>query len=124
MYTNLLYDPHAPRRPGSPGLIFKFRDDDQAWQKIVRLIVRLRNNVWQYMGQYKLTAAPPLTPDEWNAQSPKVKLDFACPRRVRECSRGTCKMFPGQANLGEKSFGKKIGWWPKGENHSPETSGP
>ncbi|KAF8556224.1 hypothetical protein OG21DRAFT_1483294 [Imleria badia] len=77
MCISLLYDPHAPRWPGSPGLIFKFRDDGQEWPKIMRLIVRLRDNVWQYMGQYKLTAAPPLTPDEWNAQSLKVKRKWA-----------------------------------------------
>ena len=74
MYISLLYAPHAPRWPGSPGLIFKFKDDGQEWPKIMRLIVRLRDNAWQYMGQYKLTAAPPLTPEEWNAQSHKVKF--------------------------------------------------
>ena len=72
MYTCPLYDPHVPRLPGSPGLIFKLRDDSQEWPKIMRLIVRLRDGAWQYMGQYKLTAAPPLTPGEWNAQSLQV----------------------------------------------------
>ncbi|KAF8121770.1 hypothetical protein EV363DRAFT_1184268 [Boletus edulis] len=77
MYLSLLYDPQAPRWPGSPGLFFRFKDEGEAWPKIMRLVVRLRNNAWQYMGQYKLTAAPPLTPDEWNAQSFKVKRKWA-----------------------------------------------
>lgn len=76
MYISPLYDPHIPRLPGSPGLIFKFGDEEQEWPKIMRLIVRVRPATWQYMGQYKLTAAPPLTTDEWNAQSPQVNLDF------------------------------------------------
>lgn len=64
MYISLLHDPHAPRYPESPGLFFKFRDNGQEWPKIMRLIVHLKDNACQYMGQYKLTAAPPLTPDE------------------------------------------------------------
>ncbi|KAN0093024.1 hypothetical protein V8E55_003808 [Tylopilus felleus] len=77
MYVSLLYDPHAPRWPGSPGLLFRFRDDGRAWPKTMRVIVRLRRNAWQYMGQYELTAAPPLTLEEWNAQSVQVKYKWA-----------------------------------------------
>ncbi|KAH0833093.1 hypothetical protein J3R83DRAFT_12085 [Lanmaoa asiatica] len=88
MYTSLLYNPHAPHWPGSPGLIFKFRDDGQEWPKIMRLIVRLRDNAWQYMGQYKLTAAHPLTLDEWNAQSFKVKRRWAVKLSKRKMDGG------------------------------------
>ncbi|KIJ66701.1 hypothetical protein HYDPIDRAFT_26129 [Hydnomerulius pinastri MD-312] len=78
MYTNLLFNPHAPRWPGAPGLLFRFRDDGPDWpDKIQRVIVRLRTNSWQYMGQYKMLRAPPLTPEEWNAQAPKTKQIWA-----------------------------------------------
>ncbi|KIJ62787.1 hypothetical protein HYDPIDRAFT_29938 [Hydnomerulius pinastri MD-312] len=76
MYLNLLYNPHAPRWPGAPGLFFgssvRGADADE-WPKIQRTIVRLKTNVWLYVGQYKCTPAPSLTSDEWRAQAPRVQ---------------------------------------------------
>ena len=110
MYITLLYDPHAPRWPGSPGLLFRFKDDGEEWPKIMRVIVRLRSNPWQYMGQYKLTPAPSLSPNEWNAQSLKVdhgvrvRDDRKILTMKHECSD--------QAEVGEQTFQKEIRRWP------------
>lgn len=108
MYANLLYDPHAPRRPGSPGLIFQFKDEGQEWPKIMRLIIRLRGNVWQYMGQYKLTAAPPLTPVEWRAQSIKVKLTLPV-RDDRENPHRDTTNVSRSSERGQSGF-RKVNW--------------
>ncbi|KAH7884645.1 hypothetical protein F5I97DRAFT_1483038 [Phlebopus sp. FC_14] len=73
MYLNTLFNPHAPRWPGAPGLLFTLRDDGDDWPRIQRVIICLRPGVWQYVGQYKMTSTPPLTADEWRAQSSKIK---------------------------------------------------
>ncbi|KAG9315047.1 hypothetical protein JVU11DRAFT_4159 [Chiua virens] len=70
MYINPKYDPHVPLWPGAPGFFLKFgKHGEERWPKIMRVVVRVGIHAWQYMGQYALTAAPPLVRDEWNAQS-------------------------------------------------------
>ncbi|KAF8135036.1 hypothetical protein EV363DRAFT_1396498 [Boletus edulis] len=75
MYLNLYLNPHAPQRPGAPGLFFTSSVNPNAreWPTIERVLVRLKTNRWFYVGQYQCTPAPSLTPEEWTSQSPKMK---------------------------------------------------
>lgn len=76
MYLHPHYNPHAPERPGAPGLFFATSDDELPgeWVKTQRLFVRIVSGLWQYLGQYKMRPAPLLTKEEWASQSSKVTL--------------------------------------------------
>ncbi|KAF9223430.1 hypothetical protein BS17DRAFT_705387, partial [Gyrodon lividus] len=78
MYLNLLFNPHAPRWQGAPGLFFCPSVSGEAgeadeWLQIQRVVIRLDTSTWLYVGQYRCIPAPSLTADEWRAQAPKVK---------------------------------------------------
>jgi len=80
MYLNLLFNPHAPRWPGAPGLFFASSaagGEAGAWPTVQRVVVRLKTNTWLYVGQYRCTPAPSLTTDEWKSQALKVKQTWA-----------------------------------------------
>ncbi|KAF5372045.1 hypothetical protein D9615_008076 [Tricholomella constricta] len=83
MYPNLDFNPHAPEMPGAPGLFFA-ADGEAAhdWPEIERVITRIRQGIWQYQGQYKMTPAPSLTKAEWACQKSKVRDTWA--RKINE----------------------------------------
>ncbi|KAH7913213.1 hypothetical protein BJ138DRAFT_663508 [Hygrophoropsis aurantiaca] len=80
MFCNLEYNPACPQWPGAPGLYFdpeNERSQDPDWPQIQRLLIRLKDNEWRYLGQYRLTPAPPLTKEEWRSQTDIVKKTWA-----------------------------------------------
>ncbi|KAH7927930.1 hypothetical protein BV22DRAFT_241127 [Leucogyrophana mollusca] len=77
MFCNLEYNPAVPRWPGAPGLYFESWRSFQDWPRIQRVLVRLRDNAWHYVGQYQLTPAPALTGEEWRCQTDIVKNTWA-----------------------------------------------
>lgn len=77
MYLNLFFNPHAPQWPGAPGLFFGSSVSEEGpsdWPEIQRVLVRLDTSSWLYVGQYQMTPAPCLTPDEWISQDPKASV--------------------------------------------------
>ncbi|KAH9936827.1 uncharacterized protein BXZ73DRAFT_44954, partial [Epithele typhae] len=64
---SLMYNPHAPTRPGFPGLSFgtvAYSDDAPSLRRQA-LFVRLNANKWQYMGDYVDTSSSVLSVDKW-----------------------------------------------------------
>ena len=66
-------NPHAPTRPGAPGLFFR-PDFDAPPPGDKRLFVVLKGNRWLYCGMYRFTVSRSLTAEEWMNQSEKVRL--------------------------------------------------
>ncbi|EIW83873.1 hypothetical protein CONPUDRAFT_142401 [Coniophora puteana RWD-64-598 SS2] len=71
-YPNLTHNPHAPWRPGAPGLFFALTRISER-ERTLRIIVGLRPKAWQYIGQYVLVLVPQLSKEEWLAQSEGFK---------------------------------------------------
>jgi hypothetical protein len=79
MYLHPAYQPVATQVPGACGLFFTTRTSmGREWDGAVlqRVFTRIESNVWQYMGQYRLTSSPSLTRREWLDQEPKVSKVF------------------------------------------------
>jgi hypothetical protein len=73
MYPNLNLNPYAPETSGASGLFFAPSDQPaDKWEQVQRVISRLDQSKWQYVGQYKLVPAASLTKDEWASQGAKV----------------------------------------------------
>ena len=73
MYPNLILNPYAPETPGASGLFFAPSDGPaEEWPQVQRVISRLDQGQWQYVGQYRLAPVASLTKDEWAMQTPKV----------------------------------------------------
>jgi hypothetical protein len=74
MFPSKLYNPHAPEVPGAPGLFFECYDGrgESRWPGTHRVIVRLEQSQWLYVGHYELSDAEPLTRMEWLSQGDKV----------------------------------------------------
>ncbi|KAJ6607883.1 hypothetical protein B0H10DRAFT_536072 [Mycena sp. CBHHK59/15] len=80
MYPNLSFNPHCPEVPGAPGMFFGTRLTGESageWTGQERVISRLDQGVWLYVGQYELEPAPSLTIQEWKQQSAKVRNTWA-----------------------------------------------
>ncbi|TDL23631.1 hypothetical protein BD410DRAFT_786866 [Rickenella mellea] len=59
------YNPHAPIRPGSPGLFFG-DDEPLEWPNpSERVFTRVEPGKWEYQGDYKFVRCKPLTPAEY-----------------------------------------------------------
>ncbi|KAK0492801.1 hypothetical protein EDD18DRAFT_1079208 [Armillaria luteobubalina] len=91
MYLNLNMNPHAPQMPGAPGLFFSSLSDegDAEWSRsgIHRVFSWIDSGKWQYMGQYTMERAAPLTMEEWSRQHYVVVSTWA--RKVSESGYGT-----------------------------------
>lgn len=73
MYLNLTYNPSAPQMPGAPGLFCTTPGRPAYdWPMVQRVLTRIDNSAWHYVGQYKLTPAPSLTKEEWAAEDRQV----------------------------------------------------
>ena len=64
-------NPHAPTRPGAPGLFFR-PDFNAPPPGDKRLFVILKGYRWLYCGTYRFTVSRSLTADEWMNQSKRV----------------------------------------------------
>ena len=73
------------------------------------------------MGQYELTAAPPLTLEEWNAQSVQVRDTLG---GTTENRFPPTRLFLGQVQMGGQALEVEIRWWSQSKNRSLETTGP
>ncbi|PBK65556.1 hypothetical protein ARMSODRAFT_891541 [Armillaria solidipes] len=91
MYLNLNMNPHAPQMPGAPGLFFSSRSNvgNAEWYRseTQRVFSRIDSWKWQYMGQYKMERAAPLTVEEWNRQHHVVVSTWA--HKVSKSGYGT-----------------------------------
>lgn len=77
MYLHPDYQPVAPQVPGACGLFFRTGTSvGYTWPLLQRVFTRIQSNVWQYMGTYRLTSSPSLTPAEWAKQEPKVTYNL------------------------------------------------
>jgi len=74
MYLSLDFNPNAPTFPGFPGFFSSMGPSDgQSWPTIQRTFIRKAPNKWLYIGQYELSPAMSLTPEEFELQPAKVK---------------------------------------------------
>lgn len=71
MFLTTEFNPNAPLTPGQSGLFFGGGEDGE-WEEIMRVFVRIAPGRWRFMGLYRLTSMPSLTPEEWQDQKPKV----------------------------------------------------
>ncbi|KAI1790099.1 hypothetical protein LXA43DRAFT_947736 [Ganoderma leucocontextum] len=77
LYPNHEFQPWRPSKPGKPGL-FLYPSSEEQWQGDIQTIfVALYMAKYRYVGEYRLTAAEPLSPDEFNALAPAVKHKWA-----------------------------------------------
>ncbi|KAK0448108.1 hypothetical protein EV421DRAFT_1706184 [Armillaria borealis] len=91
MYLNLNMNPHAPQMPGAPGLFFSSRSNvgSAEWYRsgTQRVFSRIDSKKWQYMGQYEMERAAPLTVEEWGRQHHAVVSTWA--HKVSQSGYGT-----------------------------------
>ncbi|KDQ52034.1 hypothetical protein JAAARDRAFT_493461 [Jaapia argillacea MUCL 33604] len=67
-------NPEVPKRPGLPGIFLGMGDLEKINPSVeCRVIVRLRKNMWLYVGQYKPQSLTPLSVEEWMSLSDLVK---------------------------------------------------
>ncbi|KZP20287.1 hypothetical protein FIBSPDRAFT_932337 [Athelia psychrophila] len=80
-FPNLLYNPAGPQIPGAAGLLFSPDGNDSGSGDgdltEYRVIVRLPDGGWCYVGQYLLIPAPSLLHEEWMIQPERVKSTWA-----------------------------------------------
>lgn len=74
MYLHIDYHPWAPQIPGRPGLWFSTGNSERQPFEARVLTRDLKLAMWQYIGQYDVRPAAPLTREEWINQSDKVRL--------------------------------------------------
>lgn len=80
MCLNLLWNPHAPQRPGHGGLFFEISLwPGDAWTahlnhaRTQTLFVRLTENRWLYLGEYEMVRATPLSVEHWAGLNQAVR---------------------------------------------------
>ncbi|KAI0751876.1 hypothetical protein C8Q80DRAFT_604142 [Daedaleopsis nitida] len=79
-FLSLAFEPHAPTRPGYPGLHFSSLRARESWEgtaRPLRTFVRVRDHKWVYMGQYKYSPGRSLTTDAWKQQKQQVRRAWA-----------------------------------------------
>ncbi len=67
LFPNLQLNPEAPRQPGAPGLLCRATDRAPWGDLAMKVLVRIRDNHWHYMGDYKTIKAEPLSVEEFLA---------------------------------------------------------
>lgn len=79
LFCNLGHHPQGPQVPGAPGLMYSIDGDTDYWPGTRRLFTRIMVSpaLWQYMGQYTMARALPLSKEEWAGQDPKVFSDLS-----------------------------------------------
>ncbi|KAF8075797.1 hypothetical protein FPV67DRAFT_1664125 [Lyophyllum atratum] len=87
MCLNITYNPYAPQRAGFPGLLYVSRTSDLP--KTNRVMIRIKDGVWLYLGQYELVRAAPLTLQEWTASSSQISEEEV--KTQSTWSRHICK---------------------------------
>ncbi|KAJ7457272.1 hypothetical protein B0H11DRAFT_1738505 [Mycena galericulata] len=71
------YNPHLPKNPGDPGLVFYGVGKAYEWGvEPEEVFVRLSVNNWLYIGSYRMFVAESLTAEEWKQQSPEFKAQW------------------------------------------------
>ncbi|KAK0455713.1 uncharacterized protein EV420DRAFT_1765366 [Desarmillaria tabescens] len=70
----------------APGLFFSSRNKSE-WPKTQRVFSRIDSGKWQYMGQYSMERAAPLTVEEWEKQENIVVSTWA--HKISKAGYGT-----------------------------------
>lgn len=87
-FPSLDFNPHAPQIPGAPGLFYVPQDaSGKPYTK--RVIVRLDQDKWLYVGLYSFIALDSLTSAEYAQQSTKVRsrlLVYAVKTNMTSCT--------------------------------------
>ena len=100
-FPRLEYNPHAPKHPGAPGLHFRARVDDPPVGDH-RVFVGIDAGKWLYCGTYRYVPAQPLTPQDFQDQSAKVRQRLIYSQRWLTGA-------PGPTHLGETHQIKEVG---------------
>lgn len=74
MFLKFLFNPHAPQKPGAPGIFNDGEWSSTVTKKTWRLFVRIANRSWQLMGMYEAHESDALTKFEWQGQSVAVSV--------------------------------------------------
>ncbi|KAI0737878.1 hypothetical protein C8Q80DRAFT_1114434, partial [Daedaleopsis nitida] len=75
-FLTIDFNPHAPTRPGYPGLFFSSRRAHNEWhgaQQPMRTFICNGNAKWIYLGQYKFEPGESLQTQAWIDQKPQVR---------------------------------------------------
>ncbi|THH02225.1 hypothetical protein EW026_g617 [Hermanssonia centrifuga] len=116
MMLTLDFSPHAPLNPGDPGLYFgmnkatewgQFRplaDESERGKERgpERLFVRIRDNLWTYMGMYEMTPTDSLSPTEYCIQSLTSKREWANQIIDRPWGKELCARIALRSRLGRE----------------------
>lgn len=65
LFPNLKHNPHAPQRPGQAGLLCRSGDEAPWGARAMTLLVRIRDGMWWYMGEYTTVRTAPLSAAEF-----------------------------------------------------------
>lgn len=76
MFPTHEHNPYLPQLPGTSGLFFEcgVLQDGHDVKKIERMLTRIQNGLWQYIGQFELYPSDCLSLEEWQSQSKNVSL--------------------------------------------------
>lgn len=74
LFPNPSHNPHVPKEPGEPGLLCRALDYIEWDGLVVKLLVRLRECAYLYLGDYRSTRVRSLSKDEFQALSEQVRL--------------------------------------------------
>ncbi|KAJ7916885.1 hypothetical protein B0H13DRAFT_2446337, partial [Mycena leptocephala] len=72
-FFTLTFNPHLPKNPGDPGLVFFGVGEATEWGSDPEdVFVCLSPNHWLYIGLYRIFVSQSLTAEEWTQQSSGV----------------------------------------------------
>ncbi|KAF7793972.1 hypothetical protein EIP86_005096 [Pleurotus ostreatoroseus] len=83
LFPNLMHNPHAPQRPGQPGLLCRSGNEAPWGDSPMKVLVRIRENMWWYMGEYQTVKTEPLSRAEFARLDDKTKRTWAATIRKR-----------------------------------------
>jgi hypothetical protein len=77
-FFTLTFNPHLPKNPGDPGLVFFGVGEATEWDSEPEdVFVCLSPNHWLYIGLYRIFVSQSLTAEEWMQQSAAVFFPIA-----------------------------------------------
>ncbi|KAF7796659.1 hypothetical protein EIP86_007842 [Pleurotus ostreatoroseus] len=84
LFPHLGHNPHAPQRPGQVGLLCRSGDEAPWGTRVMKLVVRIRDGMWWYMGEYQTVRSEPLSQAEFAKLGRTTKWAWASTVRKRK----------------------------------------
>ncbi|KIM42680.1 hypothetical protein M413DRAFT_26695 [Hebeloma cylindrosporum] len=112
MYINKKYQIEAPEIPGAPGLFFCTGDTHASDVSARRVLVSIKQGIWQYLGQYQMarscTPSPFLTTEEWAAQPKMMRDTWAKVLASKDWGSDICARIRGRKEFGREPTNEEV----------------